>query len=204
MTDSSMGPWVRVMLVAGLALVLAACAPREQRPEGAWMAEREALFEAYNAWSVSGRVSLSDGERGGQLAFDWRTDGDWHEVRLRTVMGGRQWRLRFAPGEARLVGSEVGELTGAHPDPLVEQAVGWPIPVADLAWWIRGLAPPHANGEMRFDDDGTLASARRAPWTLDFQRFEQGEHALLPTRLQADSPPYRVRLVLRNWSLGSQ
>lgn len=197
--------WGRLVLLSVLLSLLSACAVREQRPEGAWLDERQALFAEHPVWSVSGRLSLSDGERGGQLAFDWQANGDQHDVRLRTVMGGSQWRLRFEPGFAHLVGSDVGELFGSHPDDLASQAIGWPVPVADLAWWIRGLVPPEADfGSLRFADDGTLSDADNPPWRLAFQRFAMDAGALMPSRLQADSAPYRVRIALRNWHLESQ
>jgi outer membrane lipoprotein LolB len=193
----------RFALILGLTLALAACAGIEQRPAGVWLEERQALFAAHPVWSVSGRLSLSDGQRGGQLAFDWRASGEEHEVILRTVMGGRQWRLRFGPLDASLEGSDVDLLWGPDPDPLVEAAVGWPIPVRDLAWWIRGLAPPGADGRIRFSSDGSLSSAESPPWMLSFQRFDQTEDGLMPSRLQADSAPYRVRMVLRDWNLAT-
>lgn len=190
---------------AFLVLVLAAgCATREPRPEGAWLDEREALFAAHPAWSVNGRVALSDGRRGGSLAFDWSADGQVHEVRLKTMTGGRQWHLRFGPAQAALEGSDVGLLCGPDPEPLVEAAVGWPIPVSELAWWIRGIVPPGSDSAIRFAADGTLASASSPPWEIAFERFDDGTGELLPARIEARSADYRVRLVLRGWNLESQ
>lgn len=193
----------RVLLGLLILAMLNGCAVREQRPSGAWLEEREQFFSQLDHWSVSGRVALSDGQRGGSLAFDWLTQGEEHEVRLRTIAGGRQWRLRFGPDSAFLEGSDVDDLWGRHPDPLVEMAVGWPIPVAELAWWIRGLIPPEKRHQVSFAEDGTLAFAITEPWSIDFQRFSQAGPVLMPSRIQADSDPYRVRIVLRNWNLAA-
>ena len=178
------------------------CAPREIRPEGAWLEEREALFEAFPRWTVGGRLGLSDGERGGSLAFDWQADGDHHRVGLRTVTGGRQWRLEFGPGYAVLEGSDVGQMIGTDPDPLVEEAVGWPIPVGWLSRWLRGLPAPD-EAVLAFAADGTLQGLRHDGWMLDFQRYRTAHaQVLLPVRLQAVNPPYRVRAALSGWDLG--
>ena len=195
----------RYLLLALLLLTLTACAVREQRPEGAWLADRQALFAEHPVWSVSGRLALSDGQRGGQLAFDWRADGDRHDIRLRTVMGGSQWRLEFEPGWASLSGTDIeGHWISSEPDGLVLDAIGWPVPVADLAWWVRGLPPPGtAVDAIRYTADGSIGQVTRPPWHLDFQRFLPEGEILLPARLQADSGFYRVRIVLRNWDLGS-
>ncbi|WP_376690479.1 lipoprotein insertase outer membrane protein LolB [Wenzhouxiangella sp. EGI_FJ10409] len=190
---------VAILLAAGLLLV--ACAGREQRPAGAWLDEREAWFDDHPNWNISGRLGLHDGERGGSLGFTWRAEGEEHRIHLRTSAGGQQWRLRFSPGRAVLEGSEVGRLTGDDPDPLVEEAIGWPIPVHALSWWIRGLLPP-GGGDLRFADDGTLAGVNGPVWTLDYQHFKSYEGRLLPTRMEGRSGDYRVRFLIADWRFG--
>lgn len=198
----SIGPRrVRVVVVLLLGLALAACATREPRPAGTWLQEREAWFERHDSWTIDGRVALSDGMRGGSLAFTWRAKGDEHRIHLRTTTGGKQWKLRFSPDHAFLEGSEVGELVADSPDPIVERAVGWPIPMRALSWWIRGLLPPE-GGNAAFDDDGTLESISDPVWQLAYRRFEDVEGQLLPIRLQAESGSYRVRIVIRDWRFG--
>ena len=188
----------RLLLAIGLAIFISACAVREERPAGAWMDERAAWFAVHPVWSVSGRAAIRDGERGGQLAFDWRADGDRHRVHLRTVTGGRQWLLEFEPGYAELEGTDVGRLVGPDPNALVEAAVGWAIPVVELSDWIRGLVA-ETDGAVEFGSDGTLRRVSMDPWELSYQRFDEVEGQLMPARLEAESPPYRVRLVLRSW-----
>ncbi len=194
----------RVTMVLVAAFLLSACATRETRPQGSWLEDRTALFEAYSAWSVSGRVGLSDGERGGSLSFTWEAEGDEHRVFLRTMTGGKQWRLVFDRSHAVLEGSDVGVIEGPEPDQLVEEAVGWPIPVAELVYWIRGLLPPQPGIDTEFAEDGTLASAYSPPWALEFERYAKAQNVLLPVRLEATSASYRVRIVLRQWQLGVQ
>ncbi|MDZ7790171.1 MAG: lipoprotein insertase outer membrane protein LolB [Xanthomonadales bacterium] len=191
----------RTALLLVVCLLLAACATREPRPAGAWLEEREAWFDAHPDWNISGRVGLHDGERGGSLGFTWRSEGDEQLIHLRTSAGGQQWRLRFSPARAVLEGNEVGRLTGDNPDPLVEEAIGWPIPVYALSWWIRGLVPP-GGGDLRFADDGTLAGVRGPVWTLDYQHFKSYEGRLLPTRMEARSGDYRVRILIADWRFG--
>lgn len=190
---------LRLLAILGLGLALGGCAVRDTRPEGAWLAERDAWFQAHPNWEVSGRIALSDGERGGQLAFDWRAQGDQHEVQLRTVATGKRWRLLFNDWGAVLEGSDIGLLRGPDPDFLVEQAVGWPIPVRALVYWLRGLNGAPAEQAI-FAADGTVASISAPPWVIEYQRFGQPQRGpLMPTRIQANSPPHQVRLVMRDW-----
>ncbi|MGK7295713.1 MAG: outer membrane lipoprotein LolB [Candidatus Wenzhouxiangella sp. M2_3B_020] len=181
-------------------LVLAGCAVREPRPQGEWLAEREAWFYQRPEWSVRGRLGLSDGERGGTLSMNWRADGERHEIALRTVAGGKQWRLEMTPGHAVLTGSDIGTLVGPDPDVLVERAVGWPIPVRWMSQWLRGLPAP-AGASASFAEDGTLARLRWREWSLEYQRWRRldDDGVLLPARVEAVDPPYRVRAALTDW-----
>lgn len=192
---------IRFAVLSVACLLLAACATREPRPAGSWLEERQAWFDEHPDWNISGRVGLSDGNRGGSLGFTWQAEGDAHRIHLKTSTGGRQWRLHFTPGHAVLEGTDVGRLEGRSPDPLVEHAVGWPIPVDALSWWIRGLLPP-GGGEVEFAEDGTLAGVNGPIWTLEFQRFDQVEGRLLPTRLVARSGDYSVRIAVGEWKFG--
>ena len=100
-------------------------------------------------------------------------------------------------------GSDVGVIKGPGPDGLVEQAVGWPIPVAELVYWIRGLLPPHKRCRHRVcpgRHPGRRLSPRPGCWS--FNVMSTRRMCCLPARLEATSSSYRVRIVLRQWQLG--
>ena len=195
----------RAWLAAVLVVFVAGCATRDPRPEGAWLEERGAWLAERPRWSVRGRLGLSDGERGGSLAFDWSADGDRHRVHLRTLAGGQQWRLEFDPDEARLTGTDLETLTGPDADRLVLEATGWPIPVRWMTGWLLGLPAPD-RARLRFAEDGTLAALAVDDWSLEFQRFSipPGYSVLMPARIEARRPPYRIRAALTGWSFRSQ
>lgn len=196
-------PFVRPAFLLALCLLLVGCSTRQVRPEGAWIAERKAWFEAHPSWRIDGRVGLSDGQRAGSLSFVWQADHDSHFIHLRTSAGGRQWKLSFSGQHAELEGSEVGHISAHRPEPLLERALGWPIPAGTLVWWVRGLLPP-GKLQHEFSDDGTLARVSDGVWTLDYQRFKEVGELLMPVRLEAKSGDYRIRIVVREWKFGDE
>ncbi len=198
-----MRPVLKPCAAALLLVLVTACASVAPRPAGDWLDERQTWFAHYPDWSVEGRLGLSDGERGGSLAMHWQAHGDVHEIRLRTLVGGKQWQLRMEPGRAVLSGSEVGRIEGPDPDVLVEQAIGWPIPVRYMAEWLRGLPAP-VSARIDFADDGLMQTLRWADWSLNYSRWAGwGEEAVrLPVRIDARRGPHRVRLALRGWRFG--
>ena len=185
-----MTPWrtgVMAVLMAGL---LSACAAPIRTTDAVAETDRQQWFAEHDSWAVSGRLGLSDGERGGQLSFRWLAEGEVHQVDLSTLTGGQRWQLVYGPGVAELVGSDFERQLAVDPDQLVSEAVGWPVPVQALAYWIRDLPPPPGLNGAAGD------------WALTIQRYTETEAGLLlPARLQAQQPPYRVRIALRDWQL---
>jgi len=190
----------RLALVCLMLITLSACAVREKRAAGAWQAERLAWFRVHPTWSVSGRIGLSDGERGGSLRMRWRAGSNRQIVDLSAGVGAKRWQLVIHDQGARLTGSDIGVLEGPNPDRLVEQAVGWPIPVRWMSDWLRGLPAP-AAAEVDYAPDGTIAKLAWDGWLLEYQRWQALKSAgpLLPIRIEARRGTHTVRAALGGW-----
>ena len=190
--------WLPVAL-----LVLGGCrsTPERDAEAGAFLAERQAVFSGLDRWQASGRLAVSDGERGGSANFDWIDAADGYTVRLRRGQG--RWVLDATPGFAVLEGTRVGRRSAAEAEVLVSEALGWPVPVTYLRDWLRGL-PGTARARTAFADDGSLAALRYDGWEVEYRAFERVADVLLPRRLEATNGPYRVRVVIRDWSLAPE
>lgn len=184
-------------------LVLGGCRsmPARDAEAGAFQAERRAVFAGLDRWQASGRLAVSDGERGGSANFDWLDAADGYTVRLRRGQG--RWVLDVGSGIAVLEGTRVGRRSAAEAEVLVSQALGWPVPVTYLRDWLRGL-PGVARARAVYADDGSLATLRYDGWQVEYRGFESVAGVLLPTRLEATSGPYRVRVVIRDWRLAPE
>lgn len=164
---------------------------------------REAVLARADAWTLSGRVALSNNGRGGSGRIDWRQRGGAFAVSLGAPITRQSWRLEGGTGPARLEGLEGGPRVGADAAALLRKATGWEIPVQSLASWIRGGRDPAAGAAtLQFGADGRLATLQQAGWRLEFGEWTL-QPALgieLPGRIEAERGDARVRLVADTWS----
>ena len=173
--------------------------------DGIWLSERQQYFSEHPSWQASGRMAIRDKNRGIGLNFDWKTlNNEEYELVLRTT-GGR-WVLKVRPGFAELEGTKIGHLVDSEPGPLVEQALGWPLPVTLMQDWFRSL-PGDQKARLRFAGDGSLLNIRYDDWSIDYTRYEVisagiETDVLMPTRLEAERTPYLVRVLVSDWVLG--
>ena len=196
------------------ALLAAGCAgmapraplpPAERAAALAHQQAREAALAAQADWNLGGRVALSNGTRGGSGRIEWRQHDARFEVSLSAPVTRQGWRLSGTPESALLEGLDGGPRRGSDPQSLLREATGWEIPVAALAWWVRGAqAPAGGASQLQFGGDGRLARMEQGGWTLDYAdwRVQSGLGIELPMRVTAERDSARIRLVVDAWQTG--
>ena len=199
---------LRLACVAVLAIALAACAsrpPREALPAIAGspathQAKREAALAAVPAWSMSGRLAITNGKDGGSGRIEWRQAGPRFDVTLSAPVTRQSWRVTGGEGDAVLEGLEGGTRTGPDAAALVFEATRWRIPVDALVRWVRGSGSPGAT--LAYAADGRLQRLTEAGWVIDYADWRQIGGVELPGRVEAKQGEARVRLVVDDWASG--
>ena len=79
---------------------------------------------------------------------------------------------------------------------LAARAIGVPLPVESLAWWMR--ATPHARSPYAIERDasGRIAVLRQDGWTLVYAYADDSRR---PSRVLASYPDIDVRVVIDAW-----
>ncbi len=184
-------------------LVLNACtgvAVKEAGPgnKAAYLS-RAAKLAAIPEWGFIGRISLDDGDRGGSGRLQWEVRPGNSELDFHGAMGRGAWHLRIGPEGAVLKEANGAEQTATGVNALIQDRIGWPIPVDALQWWVRGLAAPGAVENEKFDPEGLLLNLGQFGWSVDFDRYDSVAGAVLPVRLNARRDDYRVKLAIGRW-----
>lgn len=187
------------------ALILAACAPVPVRTPGtakqlAAQAAREQALGAQQDWSLDGRFAASDGQHGGSGGIAWRQNGRAYQFTLRAPVTGKTVQLNGGPGGAVLTGVGKQPLTGGDARQVLNQEFGWDVPVADLAWWVRGLRAPGRPAILTFGTNGLPATLDQDGWHVDYRDWYAERNPPLPRKVYASRDPYTVRVFIEQWS----
>jgi len=174
----------RALLAAGLALALAGCAPEFILPS------TDVQFE------LAGRLAIRYRGEGASGNLAWRHSERTDEMMLTSPVGQGLARLVRQDGEVVLTLQDGRQLRATDAETLTEQALGFRIPMAGLAEWVRGrLAPaPPPVREVR-DGQDRLLELEQAGWTVRFLDYE----GRVPLRLHLAYPGVELRLVIAEW-----
>lgn len=194
----------RAALLSSLAL-LAACgtAPRRVVDDGVTGEQRqrthEAAVAAQDTWAFKGRIAVSNAHDSGSGRIEWRQTGGQYAIELRAPVTRRSWRLSGEPGWAKLEGLDNGPFEGDSAEQLLQQHVGWTVPLSDLAAWVRGARGAGA-ADIEFDPQGRPSRLREAGWVIEYRGWRDSA-PLLPTKVFAQRGDERVRLLVDDWMI---
>ncbi len=188
------------------ALLLAACSSVPTKETG--QVERIVLYEAKTAalvesdqWALKGRLAVNDGEEGGSGHLNWWKRGQTSSMSFRGALGRGAWQLAVDDNGAVLKWADGAVYRADTVDELIEQQLGWAIPVDALAWWVRGLAAP-GNWDLRqLDMYGNLERLSQSGWDIDYGRYRDAGGIPMPVKLTARRHSYTVKFVIQDWDL---
>ena len=170
---------------AATCLLLAACA-------GA-----EFLLPASDLeFELSGRIAVKYRDDAGVGNVSWRHSPQGDEMLLTSPLGQGLARLVRAGGEITLTTQEGRDFRAADAETLTEQVLGFRLPLAGLADWVRARpAPSPAPSALRRDAEGRLAELAQSGWTIEYQAYEGAR----PSRLRLTYPGLELRLAISEW-----
>ena len=140
-----------------------------------------------------------------QLAWRHGARGDW--VTLTGPLGQTLATLSRTEDETVL---RTPDATYQAPDPeeLTQQALGWRLPVAGLAWWVRGLPIPDSPATRQDGPDGKPQALDQDGWHITYQQYydpaaataDQPAQAGLPRKLNLTREDVELRLIVDRWA----
>lgn len=192
-----------VAMLAGF--VLAACAPVPVRQPGTAkqltaQAAREQALGVQDEWGLDGRFAASDGHDGGSGSLVWRQTGDRYQFILRAPITGKSVQLDGGPEGAVLTGAGKQPVSGVNARMVLNEEFGWDVPVADLAFWVRGLRAPGKPAILTFGANGLPATLDQDGWHIDYRDWYGERSPPMPRKVYASRDPYSVKVLIEQWN----
>ncbi|ABE58879.1 MULTISPECIES: lipoprotein insertase outer membrane protein LolB [Chromohalobacter] len=192
--------WLGLVLVA----LLAGCAsqapsPDQSRDRGDWEAQIERL-QTLDAWSLAGKVGLRTNEGSESANIDWQQRPDTYRILISGPFGAGRTLLTGRPGAVTLTNGE-GRFEAETPEALMEQQLGWSLPISALDYWVRGLPAPEGGERIEHDEQGFPQQLRQFGWTIEYRDWTRADTLWMPRRLVMTYGELRATLVANQWQL---
>lgn len=186
---------IRCARVALLALLVAACTTPPPRPPSP--------LDLPDRWQAQGRLAVRAGDQAWHGTFAWQQEADRTRITLAGPLGQGSVHLREDAAGALLETGEGAAVQGTDTEALLEQQLGWTLPVRGLRYWITGRADPGRPATWRRDPPPGTVGLDQDGWTIVGDRFTAVDGGSVPQRVVLERADLRVRLVIDRWRLGA-
>ena len=163
-------------LFSSLILLLAAC---QQQP----------LPPVHTDWAFTGKLGVKSEAHRFNAGVRWQQQGEQFDIQLSGTLG--LGAVKITGTSEYITLEEAGEAAiSGNPQSLTELHLGYPLPVAELKYWVLGKADP--NRQYEWTDKQTL---NQSGWLIKIRPDDDG----LPRRLDLVKDDTSLRLVIREW-----
>ena len=195
----------RILLVA-VALAISGCSglgglTDDSREQRLW-AEQQTAAGAVREWDIYARGALR--LKGGDynVGIRWQRDiGGRFMMLLEAPFGQGVFRIdAIEPGVYELLLPDGQLFANSTAEALLQDVVGWSLPISGLDYWVRGLPRPDDSYSRRVDSGGRARWIYQDGWDITYlDYFDAADKPALPRRLRLKGETVTLRLVIERW-----
>ena len=196
---------LRHFITFSLIAVLAGCssfgsreAVQGQGNAQLWREHKQQL-STLDGWQINGKVGIRAPKDSGSGTLFWLQRQDYYDIRLSGPLGRGAARLTGRPGQVSLEVANQGRYEATSPEELLEQQIGWKLPVSHLVWWVRGLPAPDSKSRLSLNGDSRLATLEQDGWQVEYLSYVEQSGYWLPERIKLHGTDLDVTLVIKDW-----
>ena len=195
----------RLLFLACIALAIAGCSQSgrladKQRAQELWAARQQALLD-FDTWDVHARAAIKLETGGYNIGIRWRRQAENSTILLEAPFGQGVFRIESdSSGKYRLRLPDGRVFESDSAEALLEDMIGWSLPVSGLEYWIRGMPRPGSDYTHRLDDGGRARSISQDKWSISYLDYlEPRENLKLPRRVRLENDDLTLKLIIERW-----
>jgi outer membrane lipoprotein LolB len=188
--------------IAAAVLVLAGCA--SVKPQGPSTSNAATSVTAQTTRSYQGRFAVQYNDQNGTQRnaygnFSWQETGDTVTLQLRNPLGQTLAIVTSSPSSATLELPNRQPLTADNVSTLMQNALGFALPVEGLRYWLQPSPAPTSRAKTEKDPDqpSRLKQITQDGWTIDYLAYADAPATgVKRLNLSRSEPPLDIKLVL--------
>lgn len=195
----------RSLLAIGALVLLAGCSSLTSKEslEGqgnlaAWEAHKQQVA-SIDGWQISGKIGIRAPKDSGSATLFWLQRQGYFDIRLAGPLAVGSARISGRSNDVVLDLSTEGSFRSDSAEDLLEQGLGWRLPLTQLFWWVRGLPAPDSRSKISLDTDSQLNRLEQDGWQIQYLSYMQQDGYTLPERIKLQGQNLQVTLVIKDW-----
>lgn len=193
------GLFVALLLLSGCAL--SPSTPPQERPCGRWE-NQIPKTETLQRWTVAGKVNLRTPQQNDTASFDWQQQNPTHYRMMISGPFGIGRNTLEQQNDHAVLSNGNGTFQASSPEGLMQQQLGWSLPISALYYWARAIPAPGQPYRITPDTCGYPETLDQQGWHIEYSQWAFADGYWLPGRLKMHYGQLNATLLLKEWHPG--
>lgn len=165
-------------------------------------------ISAMEHWSFSGKIGVRVPERIDSAVINrWQQDDHQFTIDLSSaIFGLGATRIQGNPDFITMTESGEEPITSFNPTELIQQHIGWPLPISQLRYWVKGIpapvnSPTDKIKELKFNNLGQLTQFNQNGWQINYSKYSPLDHFALPRKVVLRQQQAKITVIINEWQL---
>lgn len=163
--------------------------------------KRSNQLEEVTSWTINGSTSITRRGKTDMASVSWNQQGGRYTLTFLGPLSLGRVQITGAPGAITLARSNHAPVSAKNPEQLMQQQLGWHMPISSLYYWVRGLSAPNSPAKTQLDPYEHLSQLNQEGWNIRYLKYTNVNGIDLPSLIALNSPELQLRLVIKQWQI---
>ena len=189
-----------IALFSGCTSLSLPSGPQSTFQKQSWQ-HRHVALATIQHWDITGAISIRQPNHSSIANYTWQQQsGKTYRLRIYSSLGAYSVVIAGKPGHITLQSANNKTSSASNPEQLMQEELGWRLPLSNLFYWMRGLPAPGKYHAL-FDSYGHITSLKQGGWQVQFSEYVTVKNVDLPRILQLTNGPLIVRIAIKQWEI---
>lgn len=176
--------------------LLGGCSQLAQKPAASLTID-PLQVQQLQQWSAEGRIGIRWADDSQSANLDWAQDLSRYRIRLSGPLGQGGLQILGSEQEVSLQRAGEEQIHRARtPEALMQQLLGWHLPLTQAQYWIRGIPAPGSEALPLQDSQNGFI---QAGWRVEYPRLIRAAGMVLPEKLRLHRDDLRITVIINEW-----
>lgn len=163
--------------------------------------QHQAQLKSFHNWSAKGRAALRNANNNWSATLSWEQVARDYHVRLSGPFGRGAVKIDGVGDGVSVHIAGQQAVVADDAETLLNQQLGWTVPVKSLPYWLRGLPAPGDVENLSLNTDGVAEYFEQQGWRIEYSAYRPLRTINLPRKIQIENASLRLKLVLDRWHI---
>jgi outer membrane lipoprotein LolB len=185
-----------LFILSGCASQIAPPLDRPTHQPRTWLKPR--IYQSDLNWDIQGSISIQQRDKMQMATFTWKQIDSRYAINFYGPLNLGAIGIAGQPGNVTL-NKPTASFSAPTAESLMQQQLGWFLPVSNMYYWVRGQAAPNSIKSQTKDQDGHLVYLQQQGWIIQFDAYRPEGDTVLPHKIWMENQSLRVKIVINRW-----